>query len=35
LILQSGLSREEFYGSVRESAQKIGLRANEYPIPLR
>jgi len=35
LILQSGLSREEFYGSVRESAQKIGLRASEYPLSLR
>jgi len=35
LILQAGLTREEFYGSVRESARKIGLRADEYPVPLQ
>jgi predicted RNA binding protein YcfA (HicA-like mRNA interferase family) len=35
MITQSGLTREEFYGSVRSTAQKIGLRADEYPIPLK
>jgi predicted RNA binding protein YcfA (HicA-like mRNA interferase family) len=35
LILQSGLTREEFYGSVKETARKIGLRADEYPVPLK
>lgn len=30
-----GLTREEFYGSARESARKIGLRADEYPVPLQ
>ncbi len=35
MIVQSGLTREEFYGSVKESARKIGLRADAYPIPLK
>ncbi len=35
LIVQSGLIREEFYGSTKESARKIGLRADDYPIPLK
>ena len=35
LILQSGFTREEFYGSTKESARKISLRADEYPIPLK
>ncbi|MBI4768848.1 MAG: type II toxin-antitoxin system HicA family toxin [Chloroflexi bacterium] len=35
MIDQSGLSREEFYGSTRVTARKINLRADEYPISLR
>lgn len=35
LIAQSGLTREEFYGSTKETAKKINLRAQEYPIPLK
>jgi predicted RNA binding protein YcfA (HicA-like mRNA interferase family) len=35
LMDQSGLTREEFYGSTKETARKIGLRADEYPIPLQ
>jgi predicted RNA binding protein YcfA (HicA-like mRNA interferase family) len=35
LILQSSLTREEFYGSTGESARKIGLRSDEYPVPLQ
>lgn len=34
MLDQSGLTREEFYGSVKETARKIGLRADRYPIPL-
>ena len=35
LIDQSGLSREEFYGSTERTARKINLIAPEYPIPLK
>ena len=35
MLDQSGLTREEFYGSTKESAHKIGLRADVYPIPLK
>jgi predicted RNA binding protein YcfA (HicA-like mRNA interferase family) len=35
MIDQSGLTREEFYGSTKETARKINLRAQEYPIPLK
>jgi hypothetical protein len=35
MIDQSGLTREEFYGSTKETAKKINLRAQEYPIPLK
>lgn len=35
MIAQSGLTREEFYGSTKETARKIGLRTDEYPIPLQ
>ena len=35
MIDQSGLTREEFYGSTRETARKIELRADEYPIPVK
>jgi hypothetical protein len=34
MIAQSGLTRDEFYGSARDTARKINLRAEEYPIPL-
>jgi len=34
LLSQSGLTREEFYGSTKRTAKKINLRAKEYPIPL-
>ncbi len=34
MIGQSGLTREEFYGSTRRTAKKINLRAKRYPIPL-
>ena len=34
MIDQSGLSREEFYGSTKEAARKINLLAQEYPVPL-
>jgi hypothetical protein len=34
VIAQSGLTREEFYGSTRDTAHKISLRADEFPIPL-
>ncbi len=35
LISQSGLTHEEFYGSTKQTAKKINLRAKEYPIPLK
>jgi len=35
MIDQSGLSREEFYGSTERTARKINLIAPEYPIPLK
>lgn len=35
MIEQSGLSREEFYGSTSETARKIDLRAKGFPIPIR
>ena len=35
MIDQSGLSREEFYGSTERTAKKINLIAPEYPIPLK
>ncbi len=34
MIDQSSLSRDEFYGSTKETAKKINLMAQEYPIPL-
>jgi predicted RNA binding protein YcfA (HicA-like mRNA interferase family) len=34
MIDQSGLSREEFYGSTKEAARKINLTAQVYPVPL-
>ena len=34
MIAQSGLTRDEFYGSTRDTARKINLRADGYPIPL-
>ena len=34
VIAQSGLTREEFYGSTRDTAHKISLRVDEFPIPL-
>lgn len=34
MIAQSGLTRDEFYGSTRDTARKINLRAEESPIPL-
>jgi len=34
VIAQSGLTREEFYGSTRDTAHKINLHADGYPIPL-
>ena len=34
MIGQSGLTREEFYGSTKRTAKKINLRAKKYPIPL-
>jgi hypothetical protein len=30
----AGLSREEFYGSTKETGRKINLMAHEYPVPL-
>jgi len=33
LLNQSGLTREEFYGSTERTARKINLRAKEYPTP--
>jgi len=33
MIAQSGLTREEFYGSTKRTAKKINLRATKYPIP--
>ena len=35
MIDQSGLTREEFFGSTKETARKINLAASEYPIPLK
>lgn len=35
MIAQSGMTREEFYGSTRRTARKIALRADQYPIPLK
>ncbi|MFQ6014051.1 MAG: type II toxin-antitoxin system HicA family toxin [Anaerolineae bacterium] len=35
MIRQSGLTREEFYGSTKRTARKINLRAKKYPIPLK
>ena len=35
MLAKSGLTREEFYGSTKETARKIGLRADEYTIPLQ
>ena len=34
MMQQANLTREEFYGSTRRTAQKINLVAPEYPIPL-
>lgn len=35
MIDQSGLTREEFYGSTKRTAKKINLLGEEYPIPLK
>ncbi len=35
MITQSGMTREEFYGSTRRTAQKLNLRSDQYPIPLK
>jgi predicted RNA binding protein YcfA (HicA-like mRNA interferase family) len=35
MIAQSGLTREEFYGSTKAAALKINLRVAEYPIPVK
>jgi len=35
MLDQSGLTREEFYGSTKRTAKKINLREKEYPVPLR
>jgi len=35
MIDQSGLTREEFYGSTKRTAKKINLIAPKYPIPLK
>jgi predicted RNA binding protein YcfA (HicA-like mRNA interferase family) len=35
MIDQSGLTREEFYGSTKHTAKKINLVRGEYPIPLK
>lgn len=35
MIAQSGLTREEFYGSTKATAHKINLRADEYPVSLK
>lgn len=35
MIAQSGMTREEFYGSTRRTARKINLRADQYPTPLK
>jgi len=35
MIDQSGLTREEFYGSTKRTAKKINLITPEYPIPLK
>jgi len=35
LLDQSGLTREEFYGSTKRTAKKVNLRAKEYPIALK
>jgi predicted RNA binding protein YcfA (HicA-like mRNA interferase family) len=35
MIDQSGLTREEFYGSTKGTAKKINLIAPKYPIPLK
>lgn len=35
MLDQSGLTREEFYGSTERTAKKIGLRVKKYPIPLK
>jgi predicted RNA binding protein YcfA (HicA-like mRNA interferase family) len=34
MILQSGLTRAEFYGSTESTARKINLRSDQYPIPI-
>jgi predicted RNA binding protein YcfA (HicA-like mRNA interferase family) len=34
MIAQSGMTREEFYGSTKHSAKKINSSAAKYPIPL-
>ena len=35
IVSQSGMDREEFYGSTKETARKIDLHAESYPIPLK
>ena len=35
MIQQSALTREEFYGSTKDAAKKINLRADAFPIPLK
>ncbi len=35
MIDQSGMTREEFYGSTRRTAKKINLIAPKYPVPLK
>ncbi len=35
MIDQSGLTREEFYGSTKRTARKINLIAPKYPVPLK
>jgi len=35
MIAQSGLTRDEFYGSTKRTAKKINLSSKVYPIPLK
>ena len=35
MIAQSGLTRDEFYGSTKQTAKKINLSSKVYPIPLK
>jgi len=35
MIAQSGLTREEFYGSTTQTAKKVNLRGVEIPVPLK